>query len=125
MIRRNYIHDCYDDQLRFSEAYLTGDKFWVDDRNQTKQIKFVNIIEMLMKELYDREKEIGATKIGDHRDDRVERAYVKLSKAVAELDMTTSPESRLQTGTNPHAQAPATARPLVQLDFDTDLMAAI
>ncbi|KAJ3100324.1 hypothetical protein HDU97_002364 [Phlyctochytrium planicorne] len=125
MIRRNYIHDCYDDQLRFSEAYLTGDQFWVDDGNQTKQNKHINTIEKLMKELYVHESEIGATEVGEPRDSRVERAYVNLSKAVAELDMTTSPESRLQTRTNPNAHAPSWARPLVQLDFDTDLMAAI
>ncbi|KAJ3106546.1 hypothetical protein HDU97_006139 [Phlyctochytrium planicorne] len=120
MIRRNYIDECYDDQLRFSEAYLNGDLFWVDDPNHSEM---VHKVEKLMKDLYDLEKANGPNELGAPLDDRIEQAYLKLSKAVAQMDMTPA-NLRLQTGTNPHAQPPSRARPLVQLDYDTDMMAA-
>ncbi|KAJ3211637.1 hypothetical protein HDU67_004392 [Dinochytrium kinnereticum] len=131
MLRRIYVHDCQDDQRTYTWTYLRGDLFWIDkaeaSTNESDSSAWsdpadsVAELERLMLETWNVEKTLGPSK----NRTLLSQSLSKIASTVSRIE-NYPPHSRYQDTHPPKGPPPPShARPLISLDFDTDIFAAI
>ncbi|KAJ3211636.1 hypothetical protein HDU67_004391 [Dinochytrium kinnereticum] len=128
MLRRTYVHDCQDDQRTFTWTYLRGDSFWIDEEKAKgasgtgweRPADAVTDIEKEMVEIW--REETGQNQTHSNADPHSKSAMM-LSRFSAYPVSSRRQGARVPLGSEPIP--PPHARPLISLDFDTDLFAGV